>query len=71
MAGRYERDGRVPVLEVNGQAECRSRARFDLVGRNHGSCSRRCAERFEALRWILFDNHKFTSNYACIDFRTH
>jgi len=21
-------------------------------------------ERFEALRWLFFDNHKFTNNYA-------
>jgi glutathione S-transferase len=57
--------GEVPVLEVNGQRMSQSGAILIWLAETTGKFAPAgAAERFEALRWILFDNHKFTSNYA-------
>jgi glutathione S-transferase len=57
--------GEVPVLEVNGQRMSQSGAILIWLAETTGKFAPAGdAERFEALRWILFDNHKFTNNYA-------
>jgi glutathione S-transferase len=56
--------GEVPVLEVNGQRMSQSGAILIWLAETTGKFAPGTDERFEALRWILFDNHKFTSNYA-------
>jgi glutathione S-transferase len=57
--------GEVPVLEVDGRRLSQSGAILtwlaDTVGKFAPSGE---DERFEALRWILFDNHKFTGNFS-------
>ena len=57
--------GEVPVLEVDGQRLSQSGAILIWLAETTGKFAPAGAEeRFEALRWILFDNHKFTANYA-------
>ena len=56
--------GEVPVLEVNGQRMSQSGAILIWLAETTGKFAPGTDERFEALRWILFDNHKFTNNYA-------
>lgn len=57
--------GEVPVLEVNGQRMSQSGAILTWLAETTGKFAPVSAdERFEALRWMLFDNHKFTNNYA-------
>jgi len=57
--------GEVPVLEVNGQRMSQSGAILIWLAETTGKFAPIGAdERFEASRWILFDNHKFTNNYA-------
>jgi len=56
------RDGRSSVLEVGGKRMSQSGAILMCWRRpGHFAPARR---RHEALRWILFDNHKFTNNHA-------
>jgi glutathione S-transferase len=61
--------GEVPVLEHRGERHSQSGAILtylaDHTGRFGGRDER---ERLEVLRWILFDNHKFTSYYATLRF---
>jgi len=57
--------GEVPVLEVDGRRLSQSGAILIWLAETTGKFAPAGAdERFEALRWILFDNHKFTANYA-------
>jgi len=57
--------GEAPVLEVGDQRLTQSGAILLWLAETHGNFAPANAdERFEALRWILFDNHKFTSFYA-------
>jgi glutathione S-transferase len=56
--------GEVPVLEVNGQRISQSGAILIWLAETTGKFAPTADQRFEALRWILFDNHKFTNNYA-------
>lgn len=56
--------GEVPVLEVDGQRMTQSGAILMWLAETHGRFAPETDERFEAMRWLLFDNHKFTSNYA-------
>ena len=56
--------GEVPVLEVNGQRMSQSGAILIWLAETTGKFAPGTDERFEALSWILFDNHKFTNNYA-------
>ena len=54
--------GEAPVLEVEGQFHTQSGAILTWLAEKTGKFApRNDAIRFEALRWILFDNHKFTS----------
>jgi glutathione S-transferase len=59
--------GEVPVLESDGERMSQSGAILThlaaKLGRFGGRDER---ERLEVLRWILFDNHKFTSYYATL-----
>ncbi len=56
--------GEVPVLEVDGQLMSQSGAILIWLAETTGKFAPDEDQRFEALRWILFDNHKFTANYA-------
>ena len=53
------------MLEVNGQRMSQSGAILIWLAETTGKFAPAgTGERFEASRWILFDNHKFTNNYA-------
>jgi len=56
--------GEIPVLEVNGQRRSQSGAILVWLAETTGTFTPAEQERFEALRWLLFDNHRFTNNYA-------
>jgi glutathione S-transferase len=61
--------GEAPVLEANGQRLSQSGAILSWLAERHGAFGGRDAgERYEVLRWILFDNHKFTSYFATYRF---
>lgn len=61
--------GEAPVLEVDGQRLTQSGAILTWLAETTGHFAPRTeAERYEALRWILFDNHKFTSFTATYRF---
>jgi len=68
---RYRREvnemGEVPVLVHRGEKMTQSGVMLDyLAGETGQFGARNDAERREILRWILFDNHKFTSYYATL-----
>ena len=56
--------GEVPVLEVDGQLMSQSGAILVWLADITGKFAPDAGQRYEALRWIMFDNHKFTVNYA-------
>ena len=62
--------GEVPVLEVlgletGGRRLSQSGAILTWLAETTGKFAPADAdERFEALRWVLFDNHRFTANFA-------
>jgi len=56
--------GEIPVLEVDEQYLSQSGAILMWLTENSGHFAVQEALRFEALRWMLFDNHKFTNNFA-------
>jgi glutathione S-transferase len=56
--------GEVPVLEVEGKRMSQSGAILMWLSETTGNFALKADERFEALRWLFFDNHKFTNNYA-------
>jgi len=57
--------GEVPILEVDGKRLTQSGAILIYLSNRHGEYGGRTEdERQEVLRWILFDNHKFTSYFA-------
>ncbi|CUA89116.1 Glutathione S-transferase [Chelatococcus sambhunathii] len=61
--------GEVPVLEHGGQRLSQSGAILTLLAERHGRFGGHDAgERYDILRWILFDNHKFTSYFATLRF---
>ena len=68
---RYRREvnemGEVPVLAHRGEKMTQSGVMLDyLVGETGQFGWRNDEERREILRWMLFDNHKFTSYYATL-----
>jgi glutathione S-transferase len=55
----------VPVLEVDGRRRSQSGAILMWLAETVGKFAPADDdERFEAIRWLLFDNHRFTNNYA-------
>jgi glutathione S-transferase len=56
--------GEVPVLEVDGQLMSQSGAILIWLAETTGKFAPSAEQRHEALRWIMFDNHKFTNNHA-------
>jgi glutathione S-transferase len=56
--------GEVPVLEVADRRMSQSGAILLWLAETTGKFAPAHDARFEALRWLLFDNHKFTNNYA-------
>jgi glutathione S-transferase len=62
--------GEAPVLELqDGRRLTQSGAILTWLADQHGAFGGRTAdERYEVLRWMLFDNHKFTSYFATYRF---
>jgi glutathione S-transferase len=61
--------GEVPVLEHAGRRYTQSGAILTWLADSTGHFAPRDAdERYEVLRWLLWDNHKFTSYYATLRF---
>jgi glutathione S-transferase len=57
--------GEVPILEVDGRKLTQSAAILLYLADKHGAYGgRNDDERQEAMRWLFFDNHKFTSYLA-------
>jgi len=58
--------GEVPVLEEeSGRKRTQSGVILTMLAERHGKFGgRNDDERWEALRWLFFDNHKFTSYFA-------
>ena len=56
--------GEVPVLEVDGRHMSQSGAILLWLVERTGNFAFDERDRFEAMRWLFFDNHKFTANYA-------
>jgi glutathione S-transferase len=56
--------GEVPVLEADGRSMSQSGAILLWLAETTGHFAPREDQRFEAMRWLLFDNHKFTNNLA-------
>jgi glutathione S-transferase len=64
--------GEVPVLEVAGKRMSQSGTILMWLAETIGKFAPANAdERFEAMRWILFDNHKFRGTSQPIDFCFH
>jgi glutathione S-transferase len=61
--------GEIPVLEHGGRRLTQSGAILTYLARRTGRFGGRDEdEEFEILRWLLFDNHKFTSYFATLRF---
>ena len=61
--------GEAPVLEDGAKRLTQSGAILTYLADKHGRFGGRNAdERYEVLRWLLFDNHKFTSYFATYRF---
>jgi glutathione S-transferase len=61
--------GEAPVLEDGGKRLTQSGAILTHLAAKHGRFGgANDDERYEILRWILFDNHKFTSYFATYRF---
>ena len=57
--------GEAPVLETAGKLLTQSGAILTLLAKTHGLFGGRTDdEQYEVLRWLFFDNHKFTSYFA-------
>ena len=66
---RLNEMGEVPVLEAEGLVLTQSGAILTWLAQKTGKFGGRDdAEKLEILRWMLFDNHKFTSYYATLRF---
>ena len=56
--------GEVPVLGVAGMRMSQSGAILLWLAETTARFAPADDQRFEAMRWLFFDNHKFTANYA-------
>jgi len=56
--------GEIPVLEAQGKRKSQSGAILLWLAETTGKFAPTSDQRFEALRWLFFDNHKFSNNYA-------
>jgi glutathione S-transferase len=57
--------GEAPVLEVDGKLLTQSGAILTMLAKKHGMFGGRDDdEQYDVLRWLFFDNHKFTSYFA-------
>ena len=57
--------GEAPVLEVDGKLLTQSGAILTMLSKKHGMFGGRGDdEQYDVLRWLFFDNHKFTSYFA-------
>lgn len=61
---RTNQMGEVPVLEVAGKRMSQSGAILMWLAETTGAFAVDADRHFEAMRWLFFDNHKFTNNYA-------
>lgn len=70
--GEVNEMGECPTLAWNGRLLSQSGAILDLLAERSGRFGWSSDdERREVLRWLLFDNHKFTSYIATHRFMTH
>ena len=70
--GEVNEMGECPTLAWNGRLLSQSGAILDLLAEHSGRFGWSSDdERREVLRWLLFDNHKFTSYIATHRFMTH
>jgi len=61
--------GEAPILEDGARRITQSGAILTYLADQHGAFGGSTAEeRLEVLRWLLFDNHKFTSYFASYRF---
>jgi glutathione S-transferase len=61
--------GEIPVLETDGRKLTQSAAIMLFLADKHGAYGGQTAdERQDVLRWMFFDNHKFTSYFATLRF---
>jgi glutathione S-transferase len=61
--------GEVPVLQRDGQNYSQSGAILTMLSDESGQFAGKTPqERYDILRWIMFDNHKFTNHYATLRF---
>ena len=61
--------GEVPVLEDGGRRLTQSGAILTELAQRHGAFAGASDDqRYEVLRWLFFDNHKFTSYFATYRF---
>jgi glutathione S-transferase len=66
---RVNEMGEVPVLEDGERRLTQSGVILSHLARKHGAYGGRTPdEELEVLRWLLFDNHKFTSYFASYRF---
>ena len=67
--GEANQMGEVPVLDDGDRRMTQSGAILTHLSKKHGAFEGTTdEERFEVLRWLLFDNHKFTSYFASYRF---
>jgi glutathione S-transferase len=67
--GEANQMGEVPVLDDGERRMTQSGAILAYLSNKHGAFEGATdEERFEVLRWLLFDNHKFTSYFASYRF---
>lgn len=60
--------GEAPVLTHRGRRISQSGAILTYLADTTGQFAPAPEDKYEALRWLMFDNHKFTSYYATLRF---
>jgi glutathione S-transferase len=68
--GRVNEMGEVPVLVHRGQTFTQSGVILEYLAGQTGQFAPAPDQRLEWLRWLLFDNHKFTADFAKLRFQT-